>query len=196
MKTKHILALIEDRRTAYMFLSRVYEKEFKGDVLKDLFDRISQIRDLSVFRGSEFNNGAETVSNYLKEAKKLGDRLAVVVSTDSTVRRLKHEPINSEQIRLALIKELKIVDEAYIGHEEDIYEIVKEIKPDIIALGFDQYHDEKTIRTELKKRNINAKVVRLSEFKGGSDLEGTRRIISKIISAYEFQKCMEKIEGK
>ena len=133
---------------------------------------------------------------YLKEAKKLGDRLAVVVSTDSTVRRLKHEPINSEQIRLALIKELKIVDEAYIGHEEDIYEIVKEIKPDIIALGFDQYHDEKTIRTELKKRNINAKVVRLSEFKGGSDLEGTRKIINKIISAYEFQKSMEKIEEK
>ena len=74
---------------------------------------------------------------YLKEAKKLGDRLAVVVSTDSTVRRLKHEPVNHEQIRLNLIKELKIVDEAYLGHEDDIYEIVKEIKPDVIALGFD-----------------------------------------------------------
>jgi len=27
---------------------------------------------------------------YLREAKKLGDKLAVVVATDSTVRRLKH----------------------------------------------------------------------------------------------------------
>ncbi len=133
---------------------------------------------------------------YLKEAKKLGDKLVVVVATDSTVRRLKHEPVNSEQIRLELIKELKIVDKAYIGYEEDIYEIVEEIKPDIIALGFDQYHDEKTIRNELKKRNVNAKVIRLTEFKGGSDLEGTRKIISKIISAYEFQKSMEKIEEK
>ena len=133
---------------------------------------------------------------YLKEAKKLGDKLVVVVATDSTVRRLKHEPVNSEQIRLELLKELKIVDKAYIGYEEDIYEIVKEIKPDIIALGFDQYHDEKTIKNQLKKRNINAKVVRLTEFKGGSDLEGTRKIISKIISAYEFQKSMEKIEEK
>ena len=133
---------------------------------------------------------------YLREAKKLGDKLAVVVATDSTVRRLKHGPINSEQIRLELIKELKIVDEAYIGYEEDMYEIVKEIKPDIIALGFDQYHDEKTISAEIKKRKINAKVVRLSEFKGGSDLEGTRKIISKIISAYEFQKSMERIEEK
>jgi FAD synthetase len=133
---------------------------------------------------------------YLKEAKSLGDRLAVVVATDSTVRRLKHEPINPEKIRLELIKELKIVDEAYLGYEEDMYEIVREIKPEIIALGFDQLHDEETIKKELKRRKIKARVERLSEFKGGSDLEGTRKIISKIISAYEFQKNMEKIEKK
>ena len=133
---------------------------------------------------------------YLKEAKKQGDKLAVVVATDSTVRKLKHEPVNSEEIRLGLIKELKIVDEAYLGHEDDMYEIVKEIKPDIIALGFDQIHDEKKITDELKKRNLSAKVVRLPEFKGGSDIEGTRRIIGKIISAYEFQKQIERIEGK
>ena len=77
-----------------------------------------------------------------------------------------------------------------------MYEIVKEIQPDIITLGFDQVHDEKNIQTELKKRNIKAKIVRLPEFKGGSDLEGTRRIIGKIIAAYEFQKNMERIEGK
>lgn len=133
---------------------------------------------------------------YLKEAKKLGDKLAVVVATDATVRKLKHEPINPEEIRLNLIKELRIVDEAYLGHEDDIYEIVEEIKPDVIALGFDQIHDEDKIKSELKKRKINAKIVRLSEFKGGSDLEGTRIIIGKIISAYEFQKSIERIEGK
>ena len=133
---------------------------------------------------------------YLKEAKKLGDTLAVVIATDSTVRKLKHEPVNPEEIRLNLIKELKIVDEAYLGHEDDMYEIVKQIKPDIIALGFDQIHNENEIKTQLKKRKINAKVVRVSELKGGSDLEGTRRIIGKIIAAYEFQKDMEKIEKK
>ena len=133
---------------------------------------------------------------FLKEAKKLGDTLVVVVATDSTVRKLKHEPVNPEQIRLDLIKELKIVDQAYLGHEKDIYEILKEIKPDIITLGYDQIHDKKTIEKELKKRNINAKVIRLQEYKGGSDLEGTRKIISKIISAYEIQKTIERIEGE
>jgi len=133
---------------------------------------------------------------YLKEAKKLGDKLAVVVATDATVRRLKHEPVNPERVRMELIKELAIVDEAHIGHEDDMYEIVKEVKPDIIALGYDQIHNEKKIEVELKKRNLKSRIVRLSEFKGGSDLEGTRKIISKIIAAYEFQKNMERIEGK
>ena len=133
---------------------------------------------------------------FLKEAKKLGDRLIVVVATDSTVRELKHEPINPEQIRLNLIKEIKVVDEAYLGHENDMYKVVEQIKPDIIALGYDQIHDENNIKSELSKRKINAKVVRLSEYKQGSDLEGTRKIISKIISAYEFQKNMERIENK
>ena len=133
---------------------------------------------------------------YLKEAKKLGDELVVIVACDSTIRKLKHEPVTSEKMRLLLIKELKIVDEAYLGQKDDIYKIVEEIKPDIIALGYDQIHDEKIIRKNLKKRNINVKIVRLPKYKNIEDLNGTRKIISKIISAYEFQKNIEKIERK
>jgi FAD synthetase len=133
---------------------------------------------------------------YLKEAKKLGDILVVVVATDATVRKLKHNPITPQEIRVSLIKELKMVDEAYIGHEGDMYAIVEEIKPDIIALGFDQIHDETTIKKELKKRNLKAEVVRLPRYQGESDLEGTRRIIQKVIAAHEFQKKMQRIEGE
>ena len=133
---------------------------------------------------------------YLKEAKKLGDKLVVVVARDSTVRKLKHEPITPEEMRLDIIKELKIVDEATLGHEDDMYETVKDIKPDIIALGYDQVHDEKKIEQELKKRKLVARVVRLPKYSDMEDLDGTRRIIGKIISAYEFQKIMEEIEGK
>ena len=131
---------------------------------------------------------------YLKEAKKLGDRLVVVVACDDTVRKLKHEPVTPEQLRLGLIKELQIVDEAYLGKKDDIYAIVKEIKPDIIALGFDQIHDINHLKKELKKRNLMVEIVRLKKFKDMNDLDGTRRIISKIIDAYRFQKDMEAIE--
>jgi len=133
---------------------------------------------------------------YLKEAKKLGNKLSVVVATDSTVRKLKHEPINPEETRLNLIQELKIVNEAFLGYEKDMYKIVEEIKPDIIAIGYDQIHDEDKITKELDERSLSAKIIRLSEYKCGSDLDGTRRIIQKIISAYEFQKKMERLEGK
>lgn len=133
---------------------------------------------------------------YLKEAKKLGDTLVVVVATDATVRKLKHDPITPQEIRLNLIKELRVVDEAYLGHEQDIYDIVQEIRPDIIALGFDQIHDATAIKNELKKRKMNVQVVRLSKYQGESDLEGTRRIIQKVIAAHEFQKKMQRIEGE
>lgn len=133
---------------------------------------------------------------YLTEAKKLGDALVVVVATDSTVKKLKHDPITPQEIRVNLIKQLKMVDEAYLGHEGDMYTIVEEIRPDIIALGFDQIHDDTMIQKELKKRKINAKVVRLPQYQGESDLEGTRRIIQKVIAAHEFQKKMKHIEGE
>ncbi len=133
---------------------------------------------------------------YLREAKKLGNELAVIVACDSTVRKLKHEPVTPEKMRLEIIKELKIVDEAVLGHKDDMYKVVKDIEPDIIALGYDQIHNAEKIKRELKKRNITAQVVRLPKYSGMDDLNGTRKIIAKIISAYEFQKSMDKIEGK
>lgn len=133
---------------------------------------------------------------YLREAKKLGDILVVVVATDSTVRKLKHDPITPQENRVNLIKELKMVDEVCLGHDDDMYSIVQEIKPDIIALGFDQIHNENIIKNELKKRKLNIKIVRLPKYEGGSDLDGTRRIIQKVIAAHEFQKKMQHIEGR
>jgi FAD synthetase len=131
---------------------------------------------------------------YLKEAKKLGDKLVVVVACDATVRRLKHEPVTTEQMRLNLIKELRVVDDAVMGDEDDMYKIVEKIQPDIIALGYDQIHDEQSLKQQLEKRKMRARIVRLPKYEALSDLDGTRRIIAKIIEAYGFQKKMENIE--
>ena len=133
---------------------------------------------------------------FLKEAKKLGDELIVVVACDDTVKKMKHEPVTPEHMRANIIKELKMVDYAVVGYKDDMYKIVEEIKPDIIALGYDQIHDEKKIKEELKKRGIKAEIVRLPKYKDMDDLDGTRRIIGKILAAYDFQKTMEQIEEK
>ena len=117
--------------------------------------------------------------HYLKEAKKLGDELIVVVATDATVRKEKHEPITPENMRMEMVASLKPVDRAVLGYEKDHNRIVEEIKPDIIAVGYDQKHDLEKIKQELSKRGLNVKVVRLPQF--DHDLNGTRKIIKKII---------------
>jgi len=131
---------------------------------------------------------------YLKEAKKLGDELVVVVACDATVRKMKHEPVTPEKMRVDIINELQVVDEAVLGKEDDMFDIVEQIQPDIIAIGYDQIHDEENLKKNLKNRGIEADIVRLKKCAGVEDLNGTRRIIAKIISAYEFQKQMDGIE--
>ena len=131
---------------------------------------------------------------YLEKAKELGDELIVVIARDSTVRKQKHEPITSEKMRMALVESLKPVDKAVLGKEGDMYDIVMDIKPDIIALGHDQPYDPEKIKTELKKRGLEVEVKRLPHLNG--DLDGTRKIVKKILNLWTFSKEMERIEKK
>lgn len=128
--------------------------------------------------------------HYLEESKKLGDELVVVVATDTTVRKRKHEPITPEKMRCELVASLKPVDKAVLGREGgDIFEIVKDLKPDIITLGYDQPFDQQNLEKELAKRGLKVKVVRMPHL--DHDLDGTRKIINKII---EFQTADQKLK--
>ncbi len=131
---------------------------------------------------------------YLKEAKKLGDELVVVVATDNTVRKRKHEPITPQDMRLEMVEALKPVDKAVLGHEDDMFRTVEELKPDIIALGYDQDFDDDRLREELKKRGMDIEVVRIGPL--SADLNATRKLIQKIIDWYEMQERLDGVEGK
>ena len=126
---------------------------------------------------------------YLSEAKKLGDELVVVVARDSTAERFKHRPIVPEAQRVEMVAALKPVDRATLGNEGSIYEILSEVRPDVIALGFDQAHDEARILEECRARGLRTRVVRLPRFVG--DLDGTRKIIQKVA---EYWKLHEKVQ--
>ena len=130
--------------------------------------------------------------HFLEEARKLGDELVVVVATDKTVREKKHEPITNQEMRLKMVTALRPVDLAVLGKEGDMFEIVAELKPDIIALGFDQLHDINQIEGLLAEKGINSKVVRLAQL--NDDLTGTRKIIKKIIDWHMFNERMKKVE--
>jgi len=111
------------------------------------------------------------------------------VATDNTVRRNKHEPITPEKMRLELVSSLKPVDRAILGHEGDMFGVVAEIRPDIIALGYDQTFDEVALEKELKRRGMEIRVVRLGHY--ADDLNGTRKIIRKIIAWHTSMTCRE-----
>ncbi|UCE36256.1 MAG: FAD synthase [Thermoplasmata archaeon] len=131
---------------------------------------------------------------FLEEAKKLGDELVVVVATDKTAREMKHVPVTPQDMRVKMVEGLKPVDKAVLGYEDDRYRVVKELKPDIIALGYDQKHDEEQIKKDLKDMGMDVKVERLKPFE--HDLVGTRKVIRKVIDWYIFQSRMKEIEGK
>ncbi|MFA0847302.1 MAG: adenylyltransferase/cytidyltransferase family protein [Methanobacterium formicicum] len=119
---------------------------------------------------------------YLEEAKKLGGegaRLVVVIARESTVRARKRVPIVPEKQRREVVQMLKMVDEAVLGSETDMFSTVLKIKPDIIAIGPDQNFDLEHLRVELKKRGIAAEVVKVKGYHR-STLDSSCKIIKKI----------------
>ena len=102
---------------------------------------------------------------YLSEAKKYGDKLIVVVARDSTSETFKKKkPMHNEKERLESVRMLKIVDEAVLGKEGDIFNIIEEIMPNIICLGYDQNVQKQQLEDELKKRNLKAEVIRIGSY--------------------------------
>ncbi len=133
--------------------------------------------------------------HYLEESKKLGDELVVVVATDNTVRKKKHEPITPEKMRVELVSSLKPVDEALLGRETgDIFEIVREVRPDIITIGYDQPFNERELEKQMLERGLKVKVVRMPHL--DHDLDGTRKIIKKVIEFHNLEKKLSEVEKK
>ncbi|HZD82626.1 MAG TPA: adenylyltransferase/cytidyltransferase family protein [Nitrososphaeraceae archaeon] len=100
----------------------------------------------------------------LKAAKAQGDVLVVVVAKTSTAIKLKKDRkiYHDEKLRRELVSSLSFVDLAVIGKEGTLYDTVEYVKPDIIALGYDQAHSEKDISENCQKRNLHLRVIRLN----------------------------------
>ena len=98
----------------------------------------------------------------LNAAKALGGILVVAIATDKTTKKMKKRPpLHNQELRRELVSCLSMVDKAIVGHEDDIFQTVKEIKPNIIVLGYDQIHQEKFISDGCKRINLNVEIVRL-----------------------------------
>ena len=98
----------------------------------------------------------------LNAAKALGDVLAVVVATDNTaIKMKKRKPLHSQEQRQELVNSLSMVDICLVGQEDDMFKTVNRVRPQIIALGYDQVHQEKFITEGCKRIKLEASVARL-----------------------------------
>jgi FAD synthetase len=130
---------------------------------------------------------------YLEEAKKTGGanaRLIVIVARDKNVKDRKGEnPVMSEEQRRALVESLKVVDEAILGFEEfNMDDVIERIKPDVIALGHDQYYNNigKAVRRIVADKGLPIRVVRIGKF-SEDELDSSSEIKRKIIQRYGRQ---------
>ena len=79
--------------------------------------------------------------NFLEQAKSHGDYLVVVVARDENVKDIKGSyPSDDEKTRKKNLENLDIVDEVIMGYKDfkKRMDIIKEIEPNIICLGYDQ----------------------------------------------------------
>ena len=122
---------------------------------------------------------------FLEDAKKAGGenaKLVVIIARDSTVEKTKgRKPIMPENQRCSLVESLKVVDEAMLGYQNfSIGEVIKNVKPDVIALGYDQEDMEKEVRNYLGKHKLGVKVVRIGKFEE-NNLDSSSKIKQEII---------------
>ena len=81
---------------------------------------------------------------FLIEARQQGDLLVIGVNTDASVKMLKgnDRPLVGEQDRAFILSQLLSVDAVVLFSEETPYNLICDIKPDVLVKGGDYTVDE------------------------------------------------------
>jgi D-beta-D-heptose 7-phosphate kinase / D-beta-D-heptose 1-phosphate adenosyltransferase len=132
-------------------------------VLAQVDDKIIQRKDLSALKDSikgrkvVFTNGCFDILHkghckLLEEARSFGDLLVVALNSDRSVKRLKgaERPENSESVRASTLASMVSVDYVMIFEEDTPYELLEELRADVLVKGGD-YHPDEVVGKELVK---------------------------------------------
>lgn len=105
---------------------------------------------------------------FLQKAKSLGDYLIVSLATDRNVKKIKGRlPHHSKVDRKALISALRFVDKVVVGAQQDYLGHIAKLKPQIIALGYDQQAFTKGLKEKLAAIGLKVKLVRIKPYRPG-----------------------------
>ena len=112
----------------------------------------------------------------LQTARQHCDRLIVALNSDDSIQRLKgsQRPVNTLADRVKLIAALRYVDAVIAFNEDTPFNLIQQIKPDVLIKGAD-YYGKKVVGSDIVKQN-NGKIV-LADLQQGFS---TTHIIDKI----------------
>ncbi len=98
--------------------------------------------------------------SFLRQARKRGDELIIVVARDLVVKKLKKKtPRQSESRRIAALRRLPFVTHAVLGDSaQGTYAVLRRWKPDVVCVGYDQDGLRKDLLARMRD-NVIARVV-------------------------------------
>ena len=115
---------------------------------------------------------------YINMAKKLGDKLVVIVNNNYQCELKKGKPFMDEKDRVTIVSNLKNVDEVFLSIDKDktVCASLEKIKPDIFANGGDRKNYEIPESIICKKYDIKIVDGLGDKIRSSSDLTGLKEI--------------------
>ena len=126
--------------------------------------KVSNKKTVMIFGSFDFLHAGHFY--FFNFAKSKGGKVVAVIARDSNISKIKGiKPFHSEQDRKKMLKQIRLIDEVYLGDNNDVYKIIKKIKPDTIVLGYDQSAFIDNLSTYLFDNKLKTKVIRAKPYK-------------------------------
>lgn len=104
--------------------------------------------------------------NLFIQSRKLGDEILAIIARDKTVRTIKgFSPDHSEKERIENLKATGWAEKVILGDNKDRLKSLKTYRPDVIALGYDQFAFTFNLKKLLLDINLDAEIVRLKPYR-------------------------------
>ena len=114
-----------------------------------------------------------------------GAKLIVVVARDKTVLNRKGRmPILPEDQRRELVGSLRVVNKAILGHTHlDLLGVLREVRPDIISVGYDQRQIRSSVEHLLRKERLHIRVAQIPKY-GPNGLNSSTGIKQRVVKRW------------
>ena len=136
---------------------------------------------------------------FLQASKRRGGpraKLIVVVARDKTVLSRKGRmPILPEDQRRELVASLRVVDKAILGHTHlDLLGVLREVKPDIISVGYDQKQIKASLEKLLGEQGLPVRIVQIPRY-GPSGLNSSTGIKQRVARRWTSRAKPRRVLG-